>query len=238
MDQDQVARVGGDEFAVLVAGGDAERMKKFESEFAIALAEQGASDEGPVIDLSASIGTAVFPQDGRTLDDLMQVADARMYDSKAALPPRLPTPGTSGGRTLSDAPDREASRIEAFMTGGTSAASIAWLLSAVLIAAAASESSTDADAAAQPDEDVEAAEPETAEPEAVETAREDETADVRTEDEAAPDDEAADEDQGDDEAEVADGAAAAAEDEADEARPEAEHTEAGGQSEAADSEER
>ncbi|GEM_PF-318724 len=111
-------------------------------------------------------------------------------------------------------------------------------------AAAASESSTDADAAAQPDEDVEAAEPETAEPEAVETAREDETADVRTEDEAAPDDEAAphdeaaDEDQGDDEAEVADGAAAAAEDEADEARPEAEHTEAGGQSEAADSEAR
>lgn len=134
---DQVARVGGDEFAVLVAGGNAERMEEFESEFAVALAEQGASDEGPVIDLSASIGTAAFPQDGRTLDDLMQVADARMYDSKAALPPRLPTPGTSGGRSLSDAPDRETSRIEALMTGGPSAASIAWLLAAVLIAAGA-----------------------------------------------------------------------------------------------------
>lgn len=134
---DQVARVGGDEFAVLVAGAGEERMKQFESEFAIALTEQRASYEGPVVDLSASIGTAVFPQDGRTLDDLMQVADARMYDSKAALPPRLPTPGTSGGRTLSDAPERETSRIEAFMTGGASAASIAWLLAAVLIAAGA-----------------------------------------------------------------------------------------------------
>lgn len=134
---DQVARVGGDEFAVLVAGADADRMKKFESEFAIALTEQGATYEGPVVDLSASIGTAVFPQDGSTLDDLMQVADARMYDSKAALPPRLPTPGTSGGRTLSDVPERETSRIESLMTGSAPAASIAWLLAAVLIPAGA-----------------------------------------------------------------------------------------------------
>jgi diguanylate cyclase (GGDEF)-like protein len=133
--EDQVARVGGDEFAVLVAGADAERMKAFESKFAIALTEQGAEAEGPAFDLSASIGTAVYPQDGRTLDDLMQVADARMYDSKAALPPRLPTPGTSGGRSLSDAPAGENSRFQALMTGGAPAASIAWLLAAGMIAA-------------------------------------------------------------------------------------------------------
>jgi diguanylate cyclase (GGDEF)-like protein len=134
---DQVARVGGDEFAVLVSGADADRMKQFESEFAVAVSEQGASVEGPAFDLSASIGTSVFPQDGRTLDALMQVADERMYDSKAALPPRLPTPGTSGGRSLSDQPQEETSRIEAFMTHGASAASIAWLLAGAMIAAGA-----------------------------------------------------------------------------------------------------
>lgn len=134
---DQVARVGGDEFAVLVAGADEARMKEFESSFAVALAEQGAEGDGPVFDLSASIGTATFPEDGRTLDELMQVADTRMYDSKAALPTRLPTPETSGGRALSDAPVEESSRIEAFMTGGASAASIAWLMAAAMIAAGA-----------------------------------------------------------------------------------------------------
>jgi diguanylate cyclase (GGDEF)-like protein len=134
---DQVARVGGDEFAVLVSGAEIDRMKVFESEFAIALAEQGAKGEGPAFDLSASIGTAVYPQDGRSLDDLMQVADARMYDSKAALPPRLPTPGTSGGRSLSDQPTDEGSRIEALMTGAAPAASIAWLMAGAMIAAGA-----------------------------------------------------------------------------------------------------
>jgi diguanylate cyclase (GGDEF)-like protein len=134
---DQVARVGGDEFAVLVSGADAERMKQFESEFAVALSEQGATGEGPAFDLSASIGTSVFPKDGRTLDDLMHVADERMYDSKAALPPRLPTPGTSGGRSLSNQPHDESSRFETLMTGGTSAASMAWLLAGALIAAGA-----------------------------------------------------------------------------------------------------
>jgi diguanylate cyclase (GGDEF)-like protein len=141
---DQVARVGGDEFAVLVADAGEERMKEFESEFAIALAEQGAVTEGPAFDLSASIGTAVYPQDGRTLDDLMQVADARMYDSKAALPPRLPTPGTSGGRSLSDQPAEEGSRLESLMTGAAPAASIAWLMAAAMIAAGAAFSESSA----------------------------------------------------------------------------------------------
>lgn len=140
--KDQVARVGGDEFAVLVPEGDAERMKVFESEFAVVLTEQRASAEGPAVELSASIGTAVYPHDGSSLDDLMQVADARMYDSKAALPPRLPTPGTSGGRALSDEPIDGTSRIAHLMTRGTQAASIAWLLAAGMIAAGAAPSGT------------------------------------------------------------------------------------------------
>ncbi|MFT4048493.1 MAG: diguanylate cyclase [Solirubrobacterales bacterium] len=135
---DQVARVGGDEFAVLVPDADAARMKAFESDFALALSEQGAAIAGKAVELSASIGTATFPEDGRTLDELMEVADGRMYDSKAALPPRIPTPGTSGGRTLSDQPAESTSRIASLLTAGAPAASIAWLLAAALIGAGGS----------------------------------------------------------------------------------------------------
>lgn len=134
---DQVARVGGDELAVLIPGADADQMKSFEAEFAIALSEAGRGVEALTFDLSASIGTAVYPQDGRTLDDLMAVADERMYDSKTALPPRLPTPETSGGRSLSDQPIEEHSRFEAFVTGSAPAASLAWLLGGGMIVCAA-----------------------------------------------------------------------------------------------------
>lgn len=111
-EEDQVARVGGDEFALLVIGGDRQRMERLEADFAIALNDQRGDAPGPACELSASIGSAVFPEDGETFDDLMRVADARMYDSKLALPERLPTPGTAGGRALSHdpAPARRRSR--------------------------------------------------------------------------------------------------------------------------------
>lgn len=133
---DQVARIGGDEFAVIVSSADAQRMKAFESDFALALELQNG--DGSIGAVSASIGTAVFPQDGRSSEQLMSVADGRMYDSKAALPQRFPTPGTSGGRSLSDAPvERGGSRLETLMTGDAPAASIAWLIAASMIAAGA-----------------------------------------------------------------------------------------------------
>lgn len=133
--EDQVARIGGDEFAVLVDSADAARMKLFAADFAVALAAEQADDEGSVFELSASIGTAVFPQDGETFDRLMDVADERMYDSKAALPPRFPTPGTSGGRRLSGSEEQiETTGRE---LGGVPATAFAWLLAGALIAATA-----------------------------------------------------------------------------------------------------
>src|SRR6185436_15890421 len=50
-EKDQVARVGGDEFAVLVPGADAEQMKTFEAEFAVALSEAGRGEDA-AFDLS------------------------------------------------------------------------------------------------------------------------------------------------------------------------------------------
>jgi diguanylate cyclase (GGDEF)-like protein len=132
-ERDQVARVGGDEFAVLLADADESRVREFEAAFALALLEQGPQEPTGSLALSASIGTARFPEDGRTLDQLMHVADQRMYDSKTALPQRLPTPGTSGGRVLSDVPRSEPTRVEALFAGAAPAAPYAWLLAAALI---------------------------------------------------------------------------------------------------------
>jgi diguanylate cyclase (GGDEF)-like protein len=134
---DQVARVGGDEFAVLVPGGTSGQMKELESRFAVALSEQSLNGQRGPLELSASIGSAVHPQDGATADQLMQVADRRMYDSKAALPSRFPTPGTAGGRALSEQPIEGSSSSATMIASGAPAASLAWLLAAAMIATGA-----------------------------------------------------------------------------------------------------
>ncbi len=80
---DAVARLGGDEFAVLVellesrdaAGTFAERLQ---SELS------GDVEIGPGIvgTLSASIGVALYPDDGDTVEELHEEADAAMYAAK------------------------------------------------------------------------------------------------------------------------------------------------------------
>lgn len=134
---DQVARVGGDEFAVMLPGADGADAARFEAAFAVALAE-GSGDS---VELSASIGSAVMPLDGRTFDELMSVADARMYDSKAALPTRLPTPGTAGGRSLGSAQPEEAGRLT--LTQSLSRLAIIGLQLAALAALVAMLTSTE-----------------------------------------------------------------------------------------------
>jgi len=80
---DLLARIGGDEFAVVVEGADAEK--------AMALAERlRARMRKPFtvadrdLDVAASIGIAVFPQDGADPVDLLQHADVAMYEAKVA----------------------------------------------------------------------------------------------------------------------------------------------------------
>jgi diguanylate cyclase (GGDEF)-like protein len=79
---DVVARFGGDEFCVLSSDGTAEDMQQsliaLQQEFtASTLAERYPH-------LSWSAGVAMFePQTGQTLDELLKLADARMYCAKA-----------------------------------------------------------------------------------------------------------------------------------------------------------
>jgi diguanylate cyclase (GGDEF)-like protein len=85
---DMLARLGGDEFAVLVrdvhAHADVEE---------IALRLEGCFDrpfpgEGYVVHGSASIGSALYPEDGTTKDSLLNIADSAMYRIKQSRPRR------------------------------------------------------------------------------------------------------------------------------------------------------
>jgi diguanylate cyclase (GGDEF)-like protein len=96
-DCDMLARIGGDEFAVFVprvrgGRGDAEdiagRLKRcFDEPFKI---------EGRSLCGATSIGIALYPEDGLTIDDLQHAADAAMYVDKRAR--YQPEPGAMSNR--------------------------------------------------------------------------------------------------------------------------------------------
>jgi diguanylate cyclase (GGDEF)-like protein len=69
---DVVARQGGDEFSVLVPETDVDGATLLAQRIEEALASIEAADHAPV---RASIGVAVFPQDGATPADLLEKAD-------------------------------------------------------------------------------------------------------------------------------------------------------------------
>ena len=82
---DTVARLGGDEFAVIL--GDvasvaevhavADRVRAaFAAPFRI-------TEAGPAIPIGASVGTAMWPDEGQTAESLLRYADLAMYRDKA-----------------------------------------------------------------------------------------------------------------------------------------------------------
>jgi diguanylate cyclase (GGDEF)-like protein/PAS domain S-box-containing protein len=77
---DVAARYGGDEFAILLIDADAERAQQIAQRVASRLIEQ--PDEPR---LSVSIGSAVYPEDGQSPQDLLEAADRRLYRNKKAL---------------------------------------------------------------------------------------------------------------------------------------------------------
>jgi diguanylate cyclase (GGDEF)-like protein len=82
-DSDLVVRLGGDEFVVVVERlsrpGEAREvgnqiLKTFSEPFLI---------DGHMLFLSASIGISLYPENGSTLDELLDQADIAMYDAKS-----------------------------------------------------------------------------------------------------------------------------------------------------------
>ncbi len=95
---DALARVGGDEFAILLPGANAAEAHAIADRLRIA-ARRSAGDAR--LRLSLSVGVGMRPVDGDSLEELWKTADRRMYEAKR-----------SGGDAVSDATGAEAPTME------------------------------------------------------------------------------------------------------------------------------
>lgn len=76
---DAVGRLGGDEFVLLIDGGAAPEASM---EKILEAARQPVEADGATLHVSASVGYASFPLDGKDPSTLMRVADEAMYSAK------------------------------------------------------------------------------------------------------------------------------------------------------------
>ena len=78
-DIDTAARYGGDEFAVVLPETGAEAANQVAERICERIANDGMEPA-----LSVSVGVAVYPHDGESIESLLRVADVAMYSMKAS----------------------------------------------------------------------------------------------------------------------------------------------------------
>jgi diguanylate cyclase (GGDEF)-like protein len=78
---DYVARMGGDEFVLLIPGGNVDEIELKIDRMRQVAKRAGDSTPEPSV-LSMSVGVATYPDDGSDAEDLLAEADRRMYKSK------------------------------------------------------------------------------------------------------------------------------------------------------------
>jgi diguanylate cyclase (GGDEF)-like protein len=76
---DTAARYGGDEFVLILPETDSEAARRVAQRITERLRNDG--EEPPI---SVSAGAAIFPQDGRTIDELLGAADRALYRDKGS----------------------------------------------------------------------------------------------------------------------------------------------------------
>lgn len=81
-ESDTVARIGGDEFAFILAGISREREAEIVAKKILTAMHRPFSIEGKNVYLSASIGTAIHPEDGKEPVSLFKHAEMAMYSAK------------------------------------------------------------------------------------------------------------------------------------------------------------
>ncbi|MBO5237719.1 MAG: EAL domain-containing protein [Lachnospiraceae bacterium] len=83
-DGDILARTGGDEFLVLKNNNSStDALDQFASKL-ITIANHPFDLDGEIVHISMSVGVAIFPQNGLTVNELIKNADIAMYSAKTA----------------------------------------------------------------------------------------------------------------------------------------------------------
>lgn len=80
---DIVGRLGGDEFIVFMADIDEKYNIKRRARDLVAAIKSPFEEQSPFVEVSGSVGIAVFPKDGETFEDLYKNADIALYRSKS-----------------------------------------------------------------------------------------------------------------------------------------------------------
>ena len=81
--QDTLARIGGDEFVLLVRLGEPDDAPQVAARQVSLLSKSFRVDEHD-LQISASVGIALYPGNGQTAEELLMNADAAMYHAKGA----------------------------------------------------------------------------------------------------------------------------------------------------------
>ncbi len=83
--EDVVCRYGGEEFVVILPDISPEKAEERAQEVRQAIQELRVSESGQTLgSVTVSIGVAMYPEDGRTIDALMQAADRSLYLAKSS----------------------------------------------------------------------------------------------------------------------------------------------------------
>ncbi|MBU1665622.1 MAG: EAL domain-containing protein [Gammaproteobacteria bacterium] len=80
---DNLSRLGGDEFTLLVEGAGQQQASAV-AEHVIEALHQSIPIDGHELSVGASIGIALYPDDGDSVDKLLRSADSALYAAKAA----------------------------------------------------------------------------------------------------------------------------------------------------------
>lgn len=81
-DDDLAARIGGDEFVVLIDHADAAKALQFGNRLVRVLSAPYHLEEASSVQIGVSVGIALSPDHGRDLASLLSAADRALYDAK------------------------------------------------------------------------------------------------------------------------------------------------------------
>ena len=82
---DTVSRLGGDEFVLVIeAIEDRSELAQIGQKLIDMLSEKVTLESGVDVSLGGSLGFALYPSDGTTMESMLHVADQAMYDCKTS----------------------------------------------------------------------------------------------------------------------------------------------------------